>query len=64
MISLGQLGVHLISPKSSAFAILQSFLAYAETQFHATIKIVRTDKALELDDKVAKQFYTFKGIIH
>lgn len=39
---------HLLGAKSNAFDMLKSFIAMAETHFNTTIKIVRSDNALEL----------------
>lgn len=56
---------HLLSSKSSAFDIIKQFLALISTQFHCTVKTVRTDNALELGlSKDATQFFLSKGVIH
>ncbi|XP_070040605.1 uncharacterized protein [Nicotiana tomentosiformis] len=39
---------YLLSTKSNAFPVLQSFLAMIERQFHNKVKIIRSDNAFEL----------------
>ena len=56
--------VHLMSSKSNAFPLLQSFIAFVEKQFDASVKVSRLDNGLEFKDNSAIQFYTSKGIIH
>jgi len=56
--------VHLMSTKSNAFPLLQSFITLIETQFGASVKCVRSDNGMEFQDTTAFHFYTNKGIIH
>ena len=56
--------VHLMSSKSNAFPLLQSFIIFIEKQFHASVKIIRSDTGSEFQDKTSIQFYTSKGIMH
>ena len=56
--------VHLMAHKSNAFPLLRAFLISVETQFDATVKVIRSDNGLEFKDKTALDFYKEKGIIH
>ena len=56
--------VHLMSTKSNAFPLLQSFLALVETQFGISVKCIRSDNGMEFQDSTALHFYANKGIIH
>lgn len=55
----------LLSTKSNAFPILQSFLAYVERQFERKVKVIRSDIAYELGSGVLpSDFLLSSGIIH
>lgn len=56
--------VHLFSHKTNVFTLLQAFVSYAETQFHTSIKSIRSDNGLEFCEKHVEVFYKSKGIIH
>ncbi|KAI3758794.1 hypothetical protein L6452_06366 [Arctium lappa] len=50
--------VHLLSHKSSAFSIIQSFVQFVQSQFH---KVIRSDNAKELgNSKEGKSFFESK----
>jgi len=53
-----------MSTKSNAFPLLQQFVAYVETQFEVSVKIIRTDNGMKFQDHSALQFYAKKGILH
>jgi len=53
-----------MSTKSNTFPLLQHFILYAEKQFDATVRIVRTDNGMEFQDSSALLFYAKKGILH
>jgi len=55
---------YLLKYKSQAFATMTMFYNYALTQFGYTIKIVRSDNALEFDTSECQQFFATKGIVH
>lgn len=55
---------HLLSHKSNAFPILQSFITFISTQFGAHVKTIRSDNGAEFCDRVALAFYASKGIFH
>jgi len=56
---------HLMVTKDEAMGLIKSFLAMAQTQFSATIKILKTDNALELSiSHGALDFFALKGILH
>ena len=42
---------HLLKQKSDTFSVIEIFVNMAKTQFDKKIKTIRTDNALELDDK-------------
>jgi len=55
---------YLLSTKSNAFTILQSFIHMVERQFNSNIKIIRTDYAFELGSgKLQYEFFISKGIV-
>lgn len=56
--------VHLLSCKSNTLQIIKSFVQLIETQFHVTIKAIRSDNGLEFTCNEASIFYHSKGIIH
>lgn len=43
--------IHLMSTKSNAFPLLQSFIAYVDNQFGFLVKIIRLGNGLELQDR-------------
>ena len=55
---------HMMQSKTNVVPIIKSLVSYAENQFNAKVKTIRTDNALELCEGVAKDFYTQKGIVH
>ena len=55
---------HLMSSKSNAFPLLQSFIAYVETQFSVFVQYIRSDNGIEFQDTTALHFYASKSIIH
>ena len=55
---------HLLAAKSNAFPILKSFLAFVHTQFHTSVKAIRSDNGMEFSDTSAIAFYNSHGIIH
>lgn len=52
--------IHLMSTKSNAFPLLQSFVTYIENQFGLSVKTIITDNGLEFKDGTATQFYSQK----
>ena len=51
--------------KDEAMGLIKSFVKMAQTQFSATVKVLRSDNALELStSNVALDFFATKGIIH
>ena len=56
--------IHLMSTKSNAFPLLQSFITYIENQFGFSVKTIRTDNGSEFKDGIAIQFHSQKGILH
>jgi len=54
----------LMSTKSNAFPLLQSFITLVETQFGTSVKCIRSDNGMEFQDTTALQYYANKGIIH
>lgn len=48
--------VYLLSHKSDAFVTLESFLKYIQNHFDSTIKVIRSDNALEFTSAACKQF--------
>ena len=53
--------VFLFSQKSIVASLIQSFYSLVLTQFHSTIKVIRSDNGLEF---VLQKFYNSKGIVH
>jgi len=43
---------------------MQIFYTYALNQFGYTVKIVRSDNALEFDTSECQQFFAIQGIVH
>ena len=56
--------IFLMPNKSSAFHLLESFIAFVGTQFNAQLKTVRSDNGQEFCDQHALAFYSGKGIAH
>jgi len=56
--------IFLMSHKSNAFSLLESFILFVANQFDAQVKIIRSDNGQEFGDNHAIAFYTSKGIIH
>lgn len=56
--------VHLLKLKSDAYEAIHNFVNLAKTQFDKHVKIIRSDNALEFDDKRCKPFFDKLGIIH
>ena len=56
--------VFLLSHKSNAFSMLESFIAYIKTHFHAQIHTIRSDNGLEFGDQHAIAFYNKMGSVH
>ena len=51
--------------KDEAFYLIKSFVAMAKTQFNGTVKVIRSDNALELGlSNEAMDFFASTGIIH
>ncbi|XP_076904998.1 uncharacterized protein LOC143560607 [Bidens hawaiensis] len=56
---------HLLSTKSNAFHILQSFIDMVSNQFGTTVRCIRSDNAFELGTGLVQHAYLLsKGIIH
>ena len=53
-----------MSNKSSAFHLLESFIAFVGTYFGAQLKIIRSDNGQEFGNQHALAFYSSKGIVH
>ena len=51
----------MLKTKSEVHLSIQNFVAFAEKQFEARIKIIRTDNGIEF---IMNQFFNSKGIIH
>lgn len=56
--------VHLLKCKSDAFEAIETFVNMARTQFEKRVKVLRSDNALEFDDKKCRPFFTKLGIVH
>lgn len=57
--------VHLLNNKSNALTLIKSFVSLINMQFQTTIKVIRTDNALELgSSKDGIIFFKNHGIIH
>ena len=56
--------IHLLKVKSDAFTAIESFVNMAKTQFEKEVKVIRSDNALEFDDKKCRPFFEKLGIIH
>ena len=56
---------HLMVTKDEAMGLITSFVRMAKTQFNATVKILRSDNALELSTShTALEFFATHGILH
>ncbi|GAA0143530.1 hypothetical protein LIER_04196 [Lithospermum erythrorhizon] len=55
---------HLLSTKSNAFPVFKAFLMYVQTQFQTSVKVIRSDNALEFCSHNAEQFYKDQEILH
>ena len=55
---------YLLKFKSQAFATLELFCNYAQNQFNSTVKIVRSDNALEFDTTECQLYFASHGIVH
>ena len=56
--------VYLLQYKSQAFAVLQKFWSYVHTHFGKSIKILRSDNAMEFDSGACDTFFSSHGIVH
>jgi len=51
--------------KDEAMRLIMSFVQMAKTQFNATVKILRSDNALELSTShISLEFFATHGILH
>ncbi|KAL2920668.1 Retrovirus-related Pol polyprotein from transposon TNT 1-94 [Bienertia sinuspersici] len=55
--------VHFLKNKSGVVIVMKDFISYAFTQFHASVKCVRSDNAKELTEGDLLLFYNSKGIV-
>jgi len=55
---------YLLKFKSQAFATLEMFCNYAQNQFNSSVKIVRSDNALEFDTTECQLYFAKHGIVH
>lgn len=56
--------VNLLKQKSNAFEAIQNFVHMCHTQFEKKVKVIRSDNALEFDDKQCQPFFAKLGIVH
>ena len=56
--------VSLLVHKSDAFSVIKAFCNYAQNQFQKSVKVMRSDNALEFCDHQFTQFFLETGIIH
>ena len=56
--------IHLMKQKSDAYETLYAFINMAKTQHNKIVKVVRSDNAVELDDKLCRPMFHSLGIIH
>ena len=56
--------VHLLKYKSDAYSAIERFVNMARNQFQKEVKIIRSDNALEFEDKHCRSFFDKLGIIH
>lgn len=55
---------YLLKHKSQSLDILKIFLKFIHTHFNTTIKVIRSDNALEFDSGLCNDFFHSRGIIH
>ena len=56
--------VHLLKCKSDAYSAIERFVKMAKNQFQKEVKIIRSDNALEFEDKHCRLLFDELGIIH
>lgn len=56
--------VTLLQHKSQAFETLLTFVKLAQTQFNSTVKVIRSNNALEFQDVECQKLYNTLGIVH
>ncbi|KAL2924831.1 Retrovirus-related Pol polyprotein from transposon TNT 1-94 [Bienertia sinuspersici] len=56
--------VHLIKQKSESYDIIRKFINFAHKQFKGDVKVIRSDNALEFDDKSCNKLFGDLGIVH
>ena len=56
--------VYLMKHKSQALSILETFSNYIGNQFQSTMKILRTENALEFESQPCLDFFDKFGIVH
>lgn len=56
--------IFLMTHKSNAFHLLESFITFIATQFCAQVKIIRFDNGQEFCNQHALAFYSNKVIVH
>lgn len=56
--------VYLLQYKSEFLSVFKCFLHYIDTHFSRTIKVLRTDNALEFKDTACVQLYSTIGLLH
>lgn len=49
--------------KSDAYEAIESFVCMGRTQFNKKVQVIRSDNALEFDDKKCKPFFAKLGTI-
>ena len=56
---------HLIATKDTTIGLIKSFIKMAQTQFTATVKVLRSDNALEFSTShTALEFFATSEILH
>jgi len=56
--------VYLLQLKSRVLTVLQKFWSYVHTHFGVSIKIIRSDNALEFDSGPCEEFFSKHDIVH
>lgn len=56
--------VYLLQLKSDALATLKSFLKYVSNHFSKSVKLIRSDNALEFTSSLCQEFFSENGILH